>query len=273
MPDTTTTRVKGIDVSHHVPIKDFSAIPPYVRFVGVKATEGNTYVDPKFLYHRNGLRAMAQPRDLLIYYHFARSGDASKQAQHLMDVVGQLNSNERLCLDLEGSLPAEHSEVLTWIEDFYVPILDSYPEMAKQFLYTSARIWKSFNNPDWSDFFVNKIALWAPRYNDQGWEPVMPKPWEKASWTIWQFSDGETPPSTVPGVGSCDTNLWNGDMNSLKEWLLPFDHVLHSVYDLLPALTEPQLVSVQKRISDILLPTGGENSSSTPSLPESPFKG
>jgi len=269
----TDNRVKGIDVSHHVPIKNFTALQlDGVRFVGVKATEGNTFVDPKFLYHRNGLRALSDPMDLLIYYHFARSGDARKQASFFMNIVGDLNPNERLCLDLEGALPGDPSRVLEWIEDFYMPILDAYPEMKKQFIYTSARVWKSFGNPKWNGSFVDNISLWAPRYNNSGWEPVLPKPWEQIGWTIWQFSDGETPPSSVAGVGPCDTNLWNGDMANLKQWLEPAD-LLASIYSHLPILSNKQLMSLQKRISDILSPAEEENSFSAPVLPDSPFKG
>lgn len=276
MPDITATRVKGIDVSHHVPIEDFNQLARVsdVRFVGVKATEGNTFVDPKFSYHQIGLRSLPPglAMDLVIYYHFARSGDPDKQAVRLMNTVGELKPNERFCLDLEGSLPAEPAKVIEWIEAFYRPILDAYPFMAKQFLYTSARVWKSFNNPEWNPSFVDNIALWAPRYNNSGWEPVLPAPWKTIGWTIWQFSDGETPPSTVAGVGPCDTNLWNGDIEHLKQWLTPFD-LLSSIYRLLPDLSEAQLTSLQKRISDFLPPAGGENSFSAPVLPESPFKG
>ena len=93
-------RAQGIDVNGYHPIVDFAALDrANLSFVGVKATEGNTITDKRLVHHRDGLRKL--PLDLVIYYHFARSGDPAKQAARFMAAVGPLQPNERLCLDLE----------------------------------------------------------------------------------------------------------------------------------------------------------------------------
>lgn len=206
-------RARGIDVNSYHPIIDFAALDrSNLSFVGVKATEGNTITDKSLIAHRDGLRKLSL--DLVIYYHFARSGDPVKQAARLMAAVGPLRPNERLCLDLEV-LPDDTSNVLTWMDEFYARIARSYPAM-RQFIYTSNRIWQMIGSPVWTRAL--NLALWAPRYSTI--EPVVPAPW--SSWTIWQYTDGGEHGSDYgcPGVGECDANVWNGDRNAVRTWLV-----------------------------------------------------
>lgn len=41
-------------------------------------------------------------------------------------------------------------------------------------------------------------------------------PWAK--WTLWQYTDGNVGPEppTVPGIGACDRDKFNGDLDRLK---------------------------------------------------------
>ncbi len=209
-------RARGIDVNAYHPVTDFAALATAdLSFVGVKATEGHTVTDPKLVQHRNGLRGL--PLDLVIYYHFARSGDPVAQAARLLNVVGPLKPNERVCLDLEV-LPDNPGNVLGWIDAFYGRVQRAYPA-TKQLIYTSKRIWDSFGSPAWPRAARGDVALWAPRYNASGNEPMLPSPW--AFWTIWQWTDGgeHGPDFSVPGVGSCDANVWNGDRAAVQAWV------------------------------------------------------
>ncbi len=209
-------RAKGIDVNRYYPINDFQAVyDADISFVGVKATEGNTSTDKQLVHHRDGLRKL--PFDLVIYYHFARSGDPVYQAARLLSAVGPLRPNERVCLDLEV-LPDEPTSVLRWVDAFYARINRSYPDM-RQFIYTSKRIWDSFGGLSWPRA-SGGIDLWAPRYNANGNEPALPLPWAK--WYIWQWTDGgeHGPVHTTPGVGACDANVWNGDRDAVRAWVV-----------------------------------------------------
>ena len=205
-------RAKGIDVNGWHPIHDFSALPADLSFVGVKATEGNTVTDKALQAHRDGLRARPG-LDLVIYYHFARTGRPETQAVRLLDAVGPLQANERLCLDLEV-LPDDPGSVLAWVDAFYGRIRRSCPGQ-RQLIYTSKRIWSQFGNPGWAG--AADIDLWAPRYNAVGREPELPAPWTR--WTAWQWTDGEAVPFTCPGVGACDANVWNGDRAAVRAWV------------------------------------------------------
>ncbi len=211
---TLPDRAKGIDVNAWHPIKDYQALAgSNISFVGVKATEGNILTDKAFLAHRDGLRAL--PLDLVVFYHFCRSGRPETQAVRLLDAVGPLRPNERLCLDLEV-LPDDPGSVLAWVDAFYGRIRRACPGQ-RQLIYTSKRIWSMFGNPSWAG--AADIDLWAPRYNASGHEPELPAPWSERGWHIWQFSDGDVVSYSAPGVGPCDANVWNGDRDALRAWV------------------------------------------------------
>lgn len=208
------TRARGVDVNHYHPVTDWAALAGSgVSFVGIKATEGNTIIDASLNAHRDGARI--QPFDLVIFYHFCRSGDPVYQASRLLNAVGPLRANERLCLDLEV-LPDDAGSVLAWVEAFYARIQRAYPT-TRQLIYTSKRIWDSFGAPAWPRASRGDVALWAPRYGAN--EPAMPTPWN--NWSAWQWTDGgeHGAPFTTPGVGTCDANYWNGDRDALKAWV------------------------------------------------------
>lgn len=208
-------RAHGIDVSHWKPVKSWQAVyDSGVRFAGIKATEGNTFRDPKFREHRGGLRT--QPFSLGIFYHFARSGSPRKQAEHLMDTAGALRENERLCLDLEVSPTPNPSAAIGWLDAFFETLMDGACSDRRPILYTSKRIWRQIDDPSWD--LASEIDLWAPRYNTAGVEPALPRPWAKHGWTFWQWTDGEFPEHVTPGVGKCDANWFRGDEQALKEY-------------------------------------------------------
>ena len=215
------TNAWGIDVSHWHPVKDWAKlIATGASFFAAKATDGATYVDSSFAAHRDGARA--QPFALCIWYHFARmTGPAADQVKHFLDVAGPLQPNERVCLDFEepsyGALTgvALQSQVICWIDEFMQALLDGACSDRRPFLYTSDRIWRAIGNPGW--MLASEVDLWLPRYSVGMMPPAVPAPWN--TWSLWQWSDGTTPPSIVDGVGPCDTSFWRGDAASLARYM------------------------------------------------------
>lgn len=61
--------------------------------------------------------------------------------------------------------------------------------------------------------------FWLAQY---GPTPIVPI--NKTIWTMWQYTDGAlgSPPYEVPGIGRCDRDQFNGDMDALnKLWGVP----------------------------------------------------
>jgi GH25 family lysozyme M1 (1,4-beta-N-acetylmuramidase) len=56
--------------------------------------------------------------------------------------------------------------------------------------------------------------LWLAQY---GPTAVVPPNW--STWTLWQYTDGNVGPEprSVPGVGGCDRDQFNGDENALRD--------------------------------------------------------
>lgn len=207
-------RAAGIDVSHHKPVKDWDRlVASGVSFVACKATEGLRYLDPTLRPHQAGFRS--HDFALGIYYHFARSGDAADQAGRLIDAVGDLRDHERLCLDLEvvPVLDGDADASLRWVDAFIKTILNEVQDR-RPIVYTSRRIWRQIGDPAWE--MAYDVDLWVPRYNAQGLEPALPKPWQ--NWTFWQWTDGAAVDHVTPGVGRCDANWFNGDLDELRQY-------------------------------------------------------
>lgn len=209
----TNKRAEGIDVSHWKPVKDWNALTrAQISFVGAKATEGTTVVDKTLRQHRDGVRDHGLA--LGIYYHFARSGSPSAQAERFMDAVGPLRTNERLALDFEVMTTAQPEEGLPWIAAFIATLKQEWPDR-RPILYTSKRIWRMIGDPEWQK--AADVDLWVPRYNAKE-EPLLPRPFVNQGWTFWQWSDGDTPSCVTPGVGRCDRNYFRGDVVELRRY-------------------------------------------------------
>ncbi len=217
----------GADVSHYHPVTDWGKLSGAVSFLGIKATEGNTHTDSTLKYHRDQGRIWsvpsvpATPMEMMVYYHFARSGSPVKQAEFFMRKVGELKPFERLALDLEV-FPDAREKTMSWVDSFYKRIWREYPGV-NQFIYTSFRIWqemdmKKVGGPDWEMGRTGLVKLWAPRYNLSA-EPLLPTPWKNSNWLMWQWSDGTTPPHIVPGIGACDSNYFRGVRQDLREFV------------------------------------------------------
>jgi GH25 family lysozyme M1 (1,4-beta-N-acetylmuramidase) len=147
-----------------------------------------------------------------VYYHFARSGDPVKQAERLLDAVGQLRDYERLALDLEVATTPRPQDTLSWTDVFFDTLDDGWPDR-RHLIYTNERFWRSIGNPDWDR--AAEVDLWIPRYSDQ--EPLVPKPWSTPArgWVIWQNTDQ----AVCPGFDTfVDGDVFYGDAAELTRY-------------------------------------------------------
>ena len=134
-------RARGLDVSHFHPVTDWDALvgsPAKPTMIGIKATEGPSFTDPRLEDHQQGFRA--SPMLLAIYYHFARSGDPREQARRFLAAVGPLEPRERVALDLEVSPAAGPEASLAWVDAFYDELKQGASDR-RPLIYTSKRQW------------------------------------------------------------------------------------------------------------------------------------
>jgi lysozyme len=202
---------QGFDCSHFQSSVDWQqAYDSGMRLVGIKSTQGVSFVDPKFSDHRAGSRTV--PFLLRFFYHFAVPGiDPAAQADHMLDVCGPLLSSERLCLDFEARDPVTNRPALTvdFATAFFTRLMGNASQLRKPFLYGSAEYWAELGNPPWP--LASDVDLILKRYAPGPGAP--PPPWTK--YTIWQKSET----GTVAGIsGNVDLDEFAGSEDDLTAY-------------------------------------------------------
>lgn len=185
-------------------------------FAIIKATEGTGNVQDTFLANRrNAPAAGISPLGL---YHFARpeNGNPEAQADHFCDVVGTVNPDEFVALDIETG---EESTWPDFIQRWFARVLERLGEVPTC-LYMSddpaSRMPASIGRwPLWVAGYgantgqpPNWGAGYEDQYSDGSFEHSWPTgPW--STWSVWQF----TSKGSVPGIaGDADLNLAPDDL-------------------------------------------------------------
>ncbi|KAI4263964.1 MAG: hypothetical protein L6R42_000907 [Xanthoria sp. 1 TBL-2021] len=205
--------VKGFDISHYQATVNYQgAYNSGARFVIIKATEGTTYIDPKFSQHYNGATAAGLIRG---GYHFARPGSSSGAAQATYFVAhgGGWSGDGRTLpgmLDMEYGTASQggtchglsKTSMVNWITDF----VNTYHGKTSRWpmIYTTNDWWVTCTGN--SNAFNTKSPLVLARYSTAG-PGTIPGGWPFQ--TIWQNSDSYT-------YGG-DSDIFNGALTNLKK--------------------------------------------------------
>jgi len=199
-----------IDLSHHNSDPDFAKVAS-AGVVGIfhKATQGTSYVDPKFA----ARRAAAEKAGLLFAsYHFLEAGNVSAQMAHYLDTV-QPVYGERVCIDHEPL--SGHPDPS--IDDLRAAVayLAADPRNLQVAIY-SGHLIKDQVPSGAVDESLEATALWVAQYTT-----ASAPSWPKATWpvwTLWQYTDS----ATVPGItGPVDGDRFNGSNDALRRWMGP----------------------------------------------------
>jgi lysozyme len=195
-----------IDLSHFNNVTSFETVKGD-GIVGVlhKATQGTSMLDPK--YHTRKPEALAAG---LWWgaYHFGVGGDGVAQAKYFLSVVSP-GPNDLLVLDLEQN-PSGASMTLAEAEAFvnYVQAeTGRWPG-----LYGGSYVKEILGNN--KETPLANCWFWLSEY---GPTAIVPPAWE--TWTMWQYTDGTVGPGphAVAGVGNCDRDMFNGEMEDLQK--------------------------------------------------------
>ena len=197
--------ILGVDVSHYQGSPGWAAVKASGRdFCVLKATEGTGYVDPTC----NGTptvpsnRRNAHAAGLIVgLYHFARAGNAVAEAQFFLRTVGTLQPGEFLVLDWEvpGANPPGWCK--TWLDTVYAAT------GVRPLIYMNQ---SAVNGSNWSAVAAD-YGLWLAKYDGTTAQPSVA--WWGAP-AMKQYSDR----GSVPGVGSCDVNVFFGGTDQLLKY-------------------------------------------------------
>lgn len=199
----------GIDVSRHQGDIDWARVRNAgVKFVFIKASEGVSWVDPKFAVNWSEAKKHGIIRGA---YHFFRPrADVGRQIDNLVNIVGKLET---------GDLPP--------VLDIEVP--DSWQRFSRQKRLEMILQWLDgvekglgvrpiiYLSPSFADNTLGNPAelagydLWIAHYTSKI-SPRVPAPWR--DWTFWQYSET----GKVDGISSegVDLDRYTGSLRSLK---------------------------------------------------------
>ena len=194
-----------VDISHHNENPDFQQAAA-AGIVGVihKATQGTGFTDNKYLTNRQ----KALDAGLLWgAYHFGTGGDGAVQADFFLATVNP-GPDTLIVLDYEPNTQATTmslNDARAFVSEVNAKV-GRFPG-----LYPGSLIKQRLGSN--KDPVLAQCFFWLAQY---GPSPVVPPNWP--AWTLWQYTDGNVGPQphTVPGIGACDRNRFNGNLAALK---------------------------------------------------------
>lgn len=160
--------IKGIDISHWQGKMDFDSLKDLIKFIIIKATEGNGGLDSEFSRNQLEARRVGLP---IGYYHFARpdlNNTAEAEAQYFVKTIGELKEGEVLALDYESSWSGD---VVTWCYQFLNKVFSLTG--VRPLIYLNQSLMKSH---DWSKVFNENFGLWLAVYDGNSSIPSTPWP-------------------------------------------------------------------------------------------------
>jgi GH25 family lysozyme M1 (1,4-beta-N-acetylmuramidase) len=200
--------LQGIDVSHHNGNIDYAKVRASGnRFVFIKATQDNDFIDPMF--PTNLARARAAGLAAGAYHFFDYTLDGTVQADHFLDRVeaaGGIDDALPPVVDVECWAPigsSIHAVSTARLRDFVERVYERTARMP--IVYTSVHMWREVvgNAEGFED-----LPLWAACWGCDT-PPSLAPGWD--DWAFWQ-----TGISRIPGVGRLDGNYFGGSNKELK---------------------------------------------------------
>ncbi len=204
----TSELITGLDVSHHNGDIDYSAVKEAGhRFVFIKATQDNDFIDPMF--PTNMARAQAAGLAAGAYHFFDYTLDGREQADHFLDRVEAADGIDDALppvVDVECWAPigsSIHAVSAARLRDFVERVYERTGRWP--LIYTSVFMWREVagNAEGFED-----LPMWAACWGCD--QPISIAPgWD--DWVFWQ--EGLT---RIPGVGRLDGNYFVGSKKELR---------------------------------------------------------
>lgn len=205
-PPAPATYLEGIDVSRYQGTIDWAAVAGAgKRFAIMRATLGDTYLDPTYATNSVGARAAGVQ---VAAYHFATPssalGDALLEAEWFVQNAAPLPGDVLPALDLEQagglSVSALQAWVATWLDQVTARL------GVRPMIYTSPTFWKNAMGDTRTFADQGYAVLWVAHWGTSS--PTVPAAaWGGRGWTFWQYTNC----GSVAGISGCvDLDRYNG---------------------------------------------------------------
>ncbi|MEM6720181.1 MAG: GH25 family lysozyme [Bacteroidota bacterium] len=180
-----------------------------LKFIICKATQGETYVDPKFAYNWKTTQEKGFIRGA--YHFFMSKDDPLKQAKLFVSTIEKLNPTDIppiIDIEFEG---IDTSQPVQDIQGNALKLLQIIESILKvtPIIYT--------NNDFANDYLVNpefaRYPLWIADYDSKK-TPMLPKTWQEKGYVFWQKTD-----TYELADYKDDADVFNGDVESLKAFI------------------------------------------------------
>ena len=186
--------MQGIDCASYQAGIDPSKVQ--ADFIIVKSTQGTTYVNPDF---RRLAEATLAAGKALGIYHYASGGNATDEANHMLDVAGGYIGRAIFCLDWEGvqNKLFESGQDSAWIDEFCSVIEGRVGSSCLVYISKSVM------------HYADGHKLWVAQYANMNRTGYQDNPWNEGAYgcAIRQYTS----------TGRLDG--WDGDLDLDKAYM------------------------------------------------------
>ncbi len=207
--ENTDYTIQGVDVSAYQGTISWSKLEEQkIAFAFIKATEGSTYVDPKFRYNWNDIDKTAIHAGAYHFLSFDSSG--KKQADHFIATVNKKTDMLPPVVDLElyGDYipsPPSKEQVHRILSEYLATVEAEYGK--KPIIYTTPALYRSYvsgfyDNPVW----IADQSLTQPLSDD-------------VSWVFCQYSFTGELEGYSGGVEHIDLNVFYGSKMDFYQFI------------------------------------------------------
>jgi len=197
--------VAGIDVSNHNGVIDFQRVAAAgIEFAIVKASEGTSYVDPRFTTNVDG--AHQQGLKVGAYHFYRKNSDGMAQAQHFMQQVAGVTLDLPLVIDVEdwgNDLFADEDNVAQQLRQMVTALSDSGHRVM---IYTNGDGYTRYYKNHFTDIPLWLCSFKAPENLER----------QQRGHSIQQYSHW----GRIDGIdGDVDLNIFMGDRARWQQFL------------------------------------------------------
>ena len=208
---TSGYEVKGVDVSHYQGDIDWETLATEdLDFAYIKATEGSSFVDDKFVQNWEG----AAGTELLTgaYHFFSFDSAGVTQAENYIETVGELSGRLVPVVDVEyygdkWTNPPAKEDVVSQLQEMLVVLEEEYG--CKPMLYTTYEVYYKYLVEDFAEYplWIRNVYF-SPNVDMRG------------DWIIWQHSDTEVLKGYQGEEKYIDCNVFAGTKEELRQLLV-----------------------------------------------------